>query len=156
MICLSRTIHRHSLVSYLEPLTAPETKSVPPLIFRALETVNPAMLSSSTPVAPEVRDATSVAASLIAWTGDPEASRPTAASQSYAFRALHLPVLYSSPPSNSPPESSKTPVRKNYLHDPIHYSGKELDHPLVRNATSFAASLEAWTGYPSSQFGITV
>ena len=55
----------------IEPLTASEPMSVPPLDSRALVSGSSAVLNSVRPMAPEVRDATSVAASLTAWQGDP-------------------------------------------------------------------------------------
>ena len=57
----------------VEPLFNPEPDSVPPLISGALVTV-PAAHPSGQPLAPDVRDATSVAASLLAWDGYPTSS----------------------------------------------------------------------------------
>ena len=57
----------------IEPICNPEPNSVPPLISDSLVTV-PAVYPSGQPLAPDVRDATSVAASLSAWDGYPDPS----------------------------------------------------------------------------------
>ena len=54
----------------IEPLINPEPHSVPPLSSSALVTV-PAVHTSGQLLAPDVRDATSVAASILAWDGYP-------------------------------------------------------------------------------------
>ena len=55
----------------VDPILNPESHSVPPLDSRPLVTVS-AVLTSAQPLAPDVKDATSVAASLLAWDGYPE------------------------------------------------------------------------------------
>ena len=55
----------------IEPLVAPEPVSVPPLHSLALAAESLAVPKSGQLLTPDVRDATSVAASLNAWDGDP-------------------------------------------------------------------------------------
>ena len=57
----------------IEPLYPPEPPSVPPLGSGGVAAGCLAVPTSVRPLAPEVRDATSVAASQVAWTGDPQA-----------------------------------------------------------------------------------
>ena len=60
----------------IQPLIDLEPHSVPPLSSTDLVT-GPAVLPSAQPLAPDVKNATSVAASLLAWDGYPEsASKP--------------------------------------------------------------------------------
>jgi hypothetical protein len=73
----------------IEPLIAPEANSVPPLASRTLETEILAVLPSGASTAPEVRDATSVAASQVAWTGDPDAMMSP-----YELACSNAPELY--------------------------------------------------------------
>ena len=55
----------------IDPLISPETNSVPPLVSRALGADVNAVLPSCASTAPEVKDATSVAATIDAWAGNP-------------------------------------------------------------------------------------
>jgi hypothetical protein len=70
-----------------------------------------------------------MAASLEAWTGDPPCLAPDT-----------IPTTLSKYRASSPGKKA------------ISFAALEAwigGDPLVRDATSFAASLEAWTGYPS-------
>ena len=58
----------------IDPLVDLEPGSVPPLGSLSLVTDVSAVLRSGQPLAPEVKDATSVAASLAAWDGYPSSS----------------------------------------------------------------------------------
>ena len=58
----------------IEPLSTQELNSVLPLGPRALVNGSNAVPSSGESLTPHVRDATSVAASLSAWTGYPQSS----------------------------------------------------------------------------------
>ena len=60
----------------IEPLIFPERDSVPPLCSGTLMTDGTAVSPTVQPLAPVVRDATSVAASQVAWTGDPSPTTP--------------------------------------------------------------------------------
>ena len=82
----------------IEPLINPESHSVPPLASANLVT-DLAVLSSGQLSAPDVRDATSVAASILAWDGYPESDLQ---SQSTLQSQAVIPVLAPAKPGAQP------------------------------------------------------
>ena len=88
----------NDLLVKVNPIFNPEPHSVPPLSSRPLVTV-PAVLTSAQPLAPDVKDATSVAASLLAWDGYPE---PAIQPQSCFKSPTIIPVLTPAKPTAMP------------------------------------------------------
>ena len=80
----------------IDPLVDPGRKrsSVPPQTPWALEANNSAVLPPCARVVPEVLDATSVAASLVAWTDDPDAPQSFAIPGVSSLSASSAPDLY--------------------------------------------------------------
>ena len=76
----------------IEPLVAPEQNSVPPLRSAALKLEGQAVPKSGQSLTPEVQDATSVAASLNAWDGDPVSSPAPALPSADTFFEVDMDV----------------------------------------------------------------
>ena len=98
----------------IEPLITPEPKSVPPPSSGVLATVSNAVLPLDCPMAPKVQDATTMAASLSAWTGDPSPLAPILQPDVYDnevyYDAMLIPPSYSGPPDLDIPLELEIPT----------------------------------------------